>query len=620
MGEIKYILILFFKYLYPQKHNINILFNLNTLFSPVFIFIIGLVLYFAMFYIVLQEKRIQQNIFTMEDRFVLYELIDHKLHVKNIRFTLFKMFLYGLFTFFIYLALRLYMLYSKYSLSQLNLYSYFTFKNFIFIIFFLLFLGMFRLFLNMILYKDVLRIYLYFSNRYNEYLVECITYFDFPSWRPGNFLHILYFRLNVFFIRVIDGEKVIILFNKDLKNIFSKLYPILCFMDTYTKPLIQETAWITILIALIYDITQKNLYYIYFASFIFLLRILYRKFGDFIYQLDVFKDKTLYEYMYKTPYKPHIAKNEARIDILNELEEKNGVLTLEQQKEHNDILECYMVQFQMDGNRESFIEYVKNDLVENKPITERNLKVRKFIFLLISVICYIYLNIYTEIITIITINTQQISFQYQYIILFLVLVNTYFWYRNNIKFMNIIFWIISLVVTLSTLIIFINHNIPLMYTDVLFNTYNVTITDYYTIKEKINFIQHYLSFIIQNDKETQEYLLKILKDIPLNKLLQKNTDLATMKAYAHNLIVITGVLEQIYNKALYYNNIHVNNDIILEWFLQTNKFLSNSIIIMTLTTLLTKTTLLLVTIEKIWNNFPELCYNIVKILAKYWFR
>lgn len=546
----KYILILFFKFLYPQKHNIYTFLNLKILFNPIFIFVILLASNILMFYLVLREKRIQQNILNMENRFVLYELIDHKLYVKNIRFTLFKMLLYVFFTFFIYLALRFYMLNSTYSLHHFNLYTQFTFKNFIVILFFILFLGMFRLFLHMILYKEVLRIYLYFSNIYNEYLVECITYFDFPSWRPGNFLHNLYFRLTLFFIRVIDGERIFILLNKDMRNIFSKLYPIICFTEMYAKPLIQETAWLTIIIALIYDITQKNLYYVYFASFIYLLRILYRKLGEFICQLDVFKDKYLYEYMYKTPYKPHIAENEARIDVLNELEKRNGVLTEEQQKEHNDILECYVVQFQMDGNRENFIEYVKNDLVENKLINERNLAVRKFIFLIISFLCYIYLVTYTDIITTITVNMQQISFHYHYIILVLILANTYCWYKNNIKILNIVFWIISLIVTLFTFIIYLNHNIPLMYTDVLFYKDYIVIKDYYTISEKVSFIQYYLSFLLQNDKETQEYLLKIIKDIPLTEFLQKTIDLNTMKTYVKNLILIHIILEEIYKMHL----------------------------------------------------------------------
>ena len=580
MEKLTYILILFLKYFYPQKHNVYIFFNSGFFFSPIFIFIVSSILYFIMFSLVLQEKKIQKDILNLEARFVLYELIDHKLHVKDIYVTLFKVFIYITFTFLVYLGLRFYMLNSSYSLALCNLYNFFTLKNLIITLFFLLFLGMFRLFLHWILYRDVLRIYLYFSDIYNEYLVECITDFDFPSWRPGNFLRVLYFNLSLFFGRIAYGEKIFILFKKDMKNIFSKLYLIICFMEKYTKPVIQETAWITLLIALLYDITQEKLYYIYFASFIYLLRILYRKFGEFISQLDIFKDKTLYEYMYKTPYKPHIAENEARVDVINALEEKNGELTPEQQKEYNDILECYIIQFQMDGNRENFIEYVINDLVEYKITTEENIKVRKFIFLLMSFLCYIYLNIYTEIIITITINMQQISFQYHYIIMGLIIVNTCCWYKNNIKILNVIFWIISLIITLFTFMIFLNHNIPLMYTDILLDKYNIIIIDYYTIAEKISFIQHYLSFILQNNKETQEYLLKIIKDIPLTELLQKNTDLITMQMYVKNLILMHLALEETYKMWLAIIPKTIND------FPEIYFFIRNSLLILSVSTTL----------------------------------
>lgn len=606
MENLKYILNLFFKYFYPQIHNISIFFNPYLLFSPTFIFIIGLVFYFVMFYQIKQEKRIQQNILNMEPRFVLYELIEHKLHIKNIYLTLFKVFIYLIFTFLIYLGIRVYMLNSSFLLSLVNPYEFLNHKNFIVMLLLLLFLGMFRLFLHWILYKDVLRIYIYFSNSYNEYLVDCITYLDFPSWRPGNFLKILYFNLSVFFISVIDGEKIIILFNKDMKNIFIKCYSLVSLMRQYTEPIIKETAWITLLIALIYDITQQNLYYIYFASFIYLIRIIYRKIGEFIYQLDVFKDKTLHEYMYKTPYKPHIEENEARLDILNELQEKNGSLTPEQQKEYDDMLHCYLVQLEMDSNRENFIEYVKNDLVENKVINKINLKVRKFVFLLMSLFCYIYLLRYTEIIITIK-TTQEISFHYHNIILFLVLIITYCWYKNNIKHLNISFWIISIIIIIFTFIIFLNHNIPLMYTDVLLNNYYINIIDYYTIEEKVIFIQHYISVLLQNDKETQEYLLKIIKNIPLSEFLQKNTNIITMKTYVENLILMHRLLEDMYTVT----------PKMVDGFPQIYILIRNVLLMCAVTHNIIFITKLIKVTYALFYKYPEISFELVKSISKF---
>ena len=87
------------------------------------------------------------------------------------------------------------------------------------------------------------------------------------------------------------------------------------------------------------------------------------------------------------------------------------------------------------------------------------------------------------------------------------------WIYSNKSILKYLFGILSVIITLSWLIIIINHFVPLLYHEILVDNSYIKIVDNYTLKEKIYFIKEYLQYqAAKLNLDNRDYLLKMLEN------------------------------------------------------------------------------------------------------------
>ena len=135
------------------------------------------------------------------------------------------------------------------------------------------------------------------------------------------------------------------------------------------------------------------------------------------------------------------------------------------------------------------------------------------------------------------------------------------WYFVNNIIMEVVFFTINGLIILIWLIFLLNHNVPLVFHDILLETPYLKIIVDFTLDEKLLYLKEYFMFKIQTlSLEKQFYLLQIFKTIPFYELLQSKT-IEDITKYTDNVITTYESLE---------NNIypllkeHIQNQVYLE--------------------------------------------------------
>lgn len=618
MGILKFILNLLCKFAYSEKHNLAVICQQYNIW--LLVFFVAIIIYIYLFILLVKHEKRCREIASLDYEIAIFKYIDYRYYTKNIYITLFKLLIFFICTVLCYVLLRLKMLGKTDSLLQINLYNYLNIKNCIILIIFLIFIAIIRLYLDKILYAEVLRTHLYFCNYYNKYLMDWKSF----AARPGFFINSIFSAISYRFYYInnanarnhidcsdILGEDYlkytkriykIIAHKKILVYIFRKIGQVFSWFDKHINEIIYETGWLLILVALIYDITQLYLYYTYYALFLYTIRIFYRKFYEFYHGIDWSKDNYLHAYMYETPYFPNVIENVTRVEEFSTQE----VLTEKQQIEYDGIGMSAFAQRDILETAEMG-KYIVSDLklwefpyyLENKPYY-----IRKIILIILTAIGYMYIYSKTNI---------QIIVPHVFMIVPLecvlsisIIIQVYFWYiYNKSNIIKIIFWILSYTQCILIFIIFLNHQIPLMSTEVLLD-FGIKIIDHYSNSEKVIYLYEYVKYVLPSYNLTldkQEYLLGILHQLPYNQLITDKLTFVDIQKYAKNIIEHFIVLESYYTQEPI--NILENNNTFIQ-------FLANTIIIFWVTPKLILLIQILNTTTELVYNFPEVCYKILK--------
>ena len=619
MGNLNFILNLLCKYIYVEKHNLGVIFQYTNIW--LLALIVAISIYIYLFILLKKDKKYCEEIASLAYEVAVFKYIDYRYYTKNIYITLFKLFIFFFCTVFFYVIIRMRFLGETTSLSQTNLYNYLIIQNYMIFILFLIFIAILRLYLDKILYSEVLRTHLYFCNYYNKYLIE----WKFCKARPGFVINSIFSEISYRLYYIYDADVrnhidcsdilgeahikytkklyKIIMNKKILLYIFNKVSQIFFWLDKHIKEIVQETGWLLILLALIWDITQTYLYYTYYALFLYTLRIFYRKFYEFYHGIDWIKDNYLHRYMYELPYFPNVVESVNRVEEFSQKE-----LTEDQRIEQDgifmsaiaqrDILECP----EMD-------KYLSSDLKlwefpyyydDNNPYY-----IRKIIMIILTVIGYMYIYYKTNI-QIILPNVSVII-PIEYLLFISIIVQVYFWYSyNKSKIFKIIFWSLSYIQCILIFIIFLNHNIPLMSTEILID-FGIKFIDNYSVSEKVVYLQEYVKYVLSTANvalNKQEYLLEILSRIPYNQLITDEITFVDIRKYVTSLIEHFIVLESYY---------YIQEPSVI--VIQSNnfiQFIKNIIVICFVTPKLINLIQILTTTSELLYKFPEVCYKIIK--------
>src|SRR5579871_1719463 len=333
---------LFIKLLYPERYNIFLIIKSLWIY---FIIVIFVILYIILFRILAKDYRITKQfkntleIEHQDNDAIFFNYIHYKYYIKNVFDATLNIILYLSFTIIFYLALRLYFI-GQYKSLNLTTYSKFTLNAILAVTPVILFIAIYALFTQTILYTSILQLHLYFCNYYWKNLLA----YRANTFVFGNIWHAFFAAIasKANYILDADTRKFFLKFKQELYKGYSKekieeserskpwylrsneplyhkyknqtklvttIYIASQWLSVRGLFYLKETAWLTVFVALLYDISQKELHYIYFASLIFILRKSYSKIADTLLYLDGGWDNILHEYMYKTPYMPDIKEN-----------------------------------------------------------------------------------------------------------------------------------------------------------------------------------------------------------------------------------------------------------------------------------------------------------------------
>jgi hypothetical protein len=328
-------------------------------------------------------------------------------------------------------------------------------------------------------------------------------------------------KIIIYLTKLCEKNPKLLRFFKRLDNVIENHY----YMISIEESVYYYSPHIMVLIVFIYDMQNTNIKYIYYATFIFFIINIYRKVITFIGQADIYElDLVLtryYDYGNLNLHKKMADEKERASSLISK---------------YADIWEVYVTYNNMISHyfkRNYLVEYINpEDKKSYEPYSVRLLYV--ILFILYSIFCYNMSAIHSIVISLPLL--LGIMF-YEY---------AYFKYNKN-KTYNIAFTMIYttfLIIAILILVwIFLTRFTIFFINDVPWS-YFITITQYFTVDEKLIFLQKYLMYKMKKMNMIDKlYLLKIIRTIPFTELL-KSAKISEIKTFVDNLILVYITVEK----------------------------------------------------------------------------
>jgi len=404
----------------------------------------------------------------------------NSVYIHNIYLTCFKISLYLCGTLLLLLVLRYLNLGSDINLSPITIHNKISVSSLILITEILIIIVLYRKVLDLVFYKDIYRLHVYLFKyaKYEDYMeivtdtynqtariFRCldlyITYISDPSWDleksykqrkrilPDTIYPAMTFKIRAY---ILQRRYLLALF-KDIRFIID-------FVNVY-KELTLTQAFL-VYIVFLYDLTLSQIYYTYYALFIYLVIQNINKFRKFIYEKDFMYDRILYEHLYKTS----IQTNYKIIGIADQLIN-------------------YL-------DKECKIYYI----LELEPIAKIRYNSVKKIYIILGITIAMFL--FTDISTIVLVIPLAITCATVT--------------KDNVL-SKTMFWLNILLQTMICSIIYIKRNMILYVSETIWD-YGITITQTFSIDEKLDFIYKYIVYTIKHTQgftiDQKVYLIDLL--------------------------------------------------------------------------------------------------------------
>lgn len=341
----------------------------------------------------------------------------------------------------------------------------------------------------------------------------------------------------------------------------------------YINIIIHQIPFICLIMTLLYDISNKELYHSYYALILYSITKLYHSIANFCRNIELSGQMDLCEYFYEGFYiKPlsekYFQKLEKRVDNLD--------VTFTEQEKNYLVMRAKCVYYK--ENVGEWINYILYDLTNVNvryngdifKIKVYTLPVRRiWLFLFTFVGLYyslIYKNVHVELFNYILNNI--------FILIFAIILLFICWYKTGytklfmeykeiptplIKYeryghgvYHILFYVISLCSIIFALIIFLHSNFLLLMSDTFIECIYLKITIPYSIQEKIQYIHFTINelypLIVPLITEIKEIDPKIMDRLSITTLheyihridytllITNNTTLTELQDYCSNLI------------------------------------------------------------------------------------
>ena len=278
---------------------------------------------------------------------------------------------------------------------------------------------------------------------------------------------------------------------------------------------------ILLMFTVLYDIKLNCIFYSYYSLLLLFITSIYSRFQKFLFGLQIIgESEPLANYLYNGPYFKNITDVILERDLL---EKKNKLTDIE--KIHFQNLEDFKQKAaEIYDLTQFYIDYILNGLLDpEKKVLGGDIldnpnfisPIRRIILLFFVGLSIIYLIFFVNFL-----NNQYIF----YIIYFiLVIIIVYCWKKTGWtfngfygkKFLNIIFYILSLGISIFSLYIFFINNIYIYNMDIILK-YPIIIIKEITYENKIIFLYNYFDHIIGSyitNIEEQNYVRFLLREI-----------------------------------------------------------------------------------------------------------
>lgn len=475
----------------------------------------------------------------------------NSLYIQNIYLTCFKLSLYICGTLLLLLTLRYLNLGSVINLSPIAIHNLISVSSLILITEILMIIVLYRKVLDLVFYKDIYRLHVYLLKypKYEDYMEIVqdtynqtarifrrfdlyITYISDPSWDleksykqrkryfPDTVYPAITFKIRAYIIQ-----------RRYLLALFKGIRFIIEFVRVYMDYKIIQA--FLLYIVFLYDLILSQIYYTYYALFIYLVIQNINKFRKFMREKDFMFDRILYEHLYKTS----IQTNYKIIGIADELIN-------------------YL-------DKECKIYYI----LELEPIAKIRYNYVKKIYMIlgITIAMFLFIDISTIVLVIpLAITCATVT-------------------KDNVL-SKTMFWLNILLQTMICSIIYIKRNMILYMNETIWD-YGITITQTFSIDEKLDFIYKYLAYTIKHTKgftiDQKVYLIDLLTNISYKDLISYNTTIVQLREYIDSLLHIYQRLETAYISC----RINVYTDTLLTTDIETIS--DNTLMILLSCTLLT---------------------------------
>lgn len=475
----------------------------------------------------------------------------NSLYIQNIYLTCFKLSLYICGTLLLLLTLRYLNLGSVINLSPIAIHNLISVSSLILITEILMIIVLYRKVLDLVFYKDIYRLHVYLLKypKYEDYMEIVqdtynqtarifrrfdlyITYISDPSWDleksykqrkryfPDTVYPAITFKIRAYIIQ-----------RRYLLALFKGIRFIIEFVRVYMDYKIIQA--FLLYIVFLYDLILSQIYYTYYALFIYLVIQNINKFRKFMREKDFMFDRILYEHLYKTS----IQTNYKIIGIADELIN-------------------YL-------DKECKIYYI----LELEPIAKIRYNYVKKIYMIlgITIAMFLFIDISTIVLVIpLAITCATVT-------------------KDNVL-SKTMFWLNILLQTMICSIIYIKRNMILYMNETIWD-YGITITQTFSIDEKLDFIYKYLAYTIKHTKgftiDQKVYLIDLLTNISYKDLISDNTTIVQLREYIDSLLHIYQRLETAYISC----RINVYTDTLLTTDIETIS--DNTLMILLSCTLLT---------------------------------
>jgi len=453
--------------------------------------------------------------------------------ISNIRNTLVILLIYFIVTIGIFFILRI--LNIGYSKALFYISVSMPFINILTIISIILLLGLFkRIFYNDIL-KEMFKIYLYLltldrGKRFIEFLFD--SYHDSKS---NDYIRKIYLQLS----HIQPGRELIsiILDDYDINYLISKknvyymknklqqsptlymiahiMYRFFSQLDTYWWALRHYSIYFVLYCAVLYDLSQEVLYYIYFILPIFMLITLYRKLRSFIGEKDFYVlDPLLIAYIYK--------KECSLYTLFN--------------------YEVVIREYLFNGYRG---EHASDFFREKTPsIDPFFIQVKRlYILLSISITSWFLLFNMTPYNTLLLTLPLVLSFntmEYNHVIV----------YNSKKLLKKIVFYISIIGMIIINIWVYLTRHHHYYLREVIWDK-GIVIKQIFTIEEKKDFLYKYLNYTLDKmttiSEEIKGIILSKVRDEYILECLQEETSIQQIRTFVEYLPQVYFRLERFYN-------------------------------------------------------------------------